>query len=97
MYCGPSVDFESAHAAALEGLPDPDVLAIAAKQGRILVSHDYRTMPRHFRNFRDRHHSSGVFLISQDIPIGRAVEALLLIWSASEAHEWENQLTYLPL
>ena len=33
---------------------DPDVLAVAAREGRILVSHDFGTMPRHFRDFSAR-------------------------------------------
>jgi len=92
----PSVDFQSAQAVALEGLEDPDVLAIAAREGPILVSHDFGTMPRHFGQFVLRHKTPGVLLISQDLPIGAAVEALLLVWSASEMAEWENRLTYLP-
>jgi len=93
----PSLDFQSAQAAALEGIEDPELLALAASEGRILVSYDFGTMPRHFREFVSAHHSPGVFLISQDVPIGAAVEAIVLVWAASDASEWENQLTYLPL
>jgi hypothetical protein len=35
----PAMDFLSANEAKLEGLPDADVLAIAAEQDRILVTH----------------------------------------------------------
>jgi len=35
----PSVDFQSAHKAKFDGLPDPDVLRLAAEEGRILISH----------------------------------------------------------
>jgi hypothetical protein len=93
----PSVDFLSAQAAELEEIEDSGVLAIAATEGRILVSHDFGTMPRHFRDFVFRRHSPGVFLISQALPIGVAVESLVEIWAASDSGEWENQLTYLPL
>jgi len=61
----PVVDFQTAQDADLEGLKDSDVLAIAAKQGRILVSHDFGTMPRHFRSFVSRQKSPGVFLIGK--------------------------------
>jgi hypothetical protein len=44
----PSIDFQTAQAAGLAGLDDPDVLKLAAEQGRILVSHDRKTMPAHF-------------------------------------------------
>jgi hypothetical protein len=93
----PSVDFLSAQAAELEGIADSDVLAIGAREGRILVSHDFGTMPHHFHDFVSRRDSPGVFLISQALPIGSAVESLLEIWAASDSAEWENQLTYLPL
>ena len=41
----PSLDFLTAHAAGLRGMKDPEVLALAAKQRRVLVSHDAGTMP----------------------------------------------------
>ena len=47
----PSIDFQTAQAAGLAGLDDPGVLKVAAVQGRILVSHDRRTMPTHFGQF----------------------------------------------
>jgi hypothetical protein len=47
----PTMDFLSANEANLEGVPDPDVLALAAAQDRILVSHDFQTMPQHFGEF----------------------------------------------
>lgn len=46
-----SIDFQTAGAANLAGLADPQVLQKAAREGRILVTHDQRTMPRHFGAF----------------------------------------------
>jgi Domain of unknown function (DUF5615) len=94
----PLVDFLTAQAAALRGMRAPDVLALAASRQRVLVSHDAGSMPAHFRAFRNAgKHSSGVFLISQDLDVGTAIEELLLIWHASNASEWENRLEWLPL
>ena len=47
----PSLDFQTAEEAGLRGLPDPFVLQQAANDGRILVTHDRRTMPHHFGEF----------------------------------------------
>ena len=47
----PAVDFQTAMAAGLNGVDDPEVLARAATNGRVLVSHDRKTMPRHFAEF----------------------------------------------
>ena len=44
----PTMDFLSANDADLQGVPDREVLRIAAEQDRILVSHDFRTMSQHF-------------------------------------------------
>jgi len=55
-------------------------------------------MPAHFRAFRNAgKHSSGVFLVTQSLDVGTAIDELLLIWLASEASDWENQLVWLPL
>lgn len=50
----PAVDFLTANEAGTEGRGDPDVLEFAARQGRILVSHDTSTMPVHLSNGCDR-------------------------------------------
>ena len=93
----PAMDFLSANEARLEGLPDPDVLALAAEQGRILVTHDHQTMPQHFGEFLMSGRSSpGVFLVSQDAPIGEVIDALVLIWAASDAGEWKNRIVNIP-
>jgi predicted nuclease of predicted toxin-antitoxin system len=93
----PGVDIMSALGPSLVGAKDPEVLEIAAREGRALISHDFGTMPKHFWDLISRHHSPGVFLIAQTRPIGVAIEELALVWEASEAAEWEDQLTYLPL
>ena len=63
----PTIDFQTAHAAGLAGLDDPDVLEKAAQEGRILVSHDRKTMPGHFGQFIVTRESSGLLIISQKI------------------------------
>ena len=93
----PAVDFLSAESASLRGMPDPEVLSLAGREGRILVSHDLKSMPRHYRDFLSSgQRSSGVFLIAQDVPVVVAIDALMLIWVASEAEEWADRF-YLPL
>jgi hypothetical protein len=46
----PAIDFASAQEAGLDGLADPELFERIAAEGRILVSHDRRTMLNHFRN-----------------------------------------------
>jgi hypothetical protein len=55
----PDIDFQTAYEAGLRGLPDDAVLARALEENRILVSHDRRTMSRHFAEFIVAHTSPG--------------------------------------
>ena len=93
----PSIDFQTAHVAGLVGLPDPEVLALAAQAERVLVTHDRKTMPTHFAAFIEHTISSGVIVTPQKLLVRVAVEDLLLIWTASEAEEWRNRIQVLPL
>jgi hypothetical protein len=94
----PSIDFLTASAAKLGRMTDLEVLALAAAGKRILVSHDVGTMPGHFAAFRKAgKQSSGVFLVPQTAPVRMIIDDLLLVWSVSDASDWENRLTWLPL
>ncbi|MBW4694031.1 MAG: DUF5615 family PIN-like protein [Lyngbya sp. HA4199-MV5] len=92
----PTLDFRSASEAELEGIKDPDVLAIAARSGRLLVTHDRKTMPTEFGQFIVLQTSSGVLILSQNLPIGEAIDAIILVWEASTAEEWINQIMTVP-
>ena len=93
----PSVDFQDAHAGGVIGISDPEVLHRAATLYRILISHDRKTMPMHFRRFLETHSSPGLIVVPQDLEIGNAIDDLLLIWVTTEAEEWRDQIAYLPL
>lgn len=72
------IDFRDAREAHLDGKPDREVLLFSARAGRILISHDFATMPGHFREFLRDHDSPGVLLIPQDLPIWQAAESIIL-------------------
>jgi Domain of unknown function (DUF5615) len=92
----PNLDFRSANDAKLEGVKDPEVLALAAQDGRVLVTHDRKTMPTEFGQFITSKKSCGVLILSQNLPIGEAIDAIILIWEASVAEEWLNQIMTFP-
>lgn len=93
----PSIDFRTAHAARLVALSDEQVLAIAAAEGRVLVTHDRKTMPKHFAEFVASNPSAGVIVVPQKLAVNAAAEDLILIWGASESEEWINRIQSLPL
>jgi len=93
----PEVDFRTATQAGLAGFKDPEVLALSARDGRVLVTHDKNTMPRYFGEFVSQARSSGLIVVPQSLAVGQAVDDLALIWAASQAEEWINRMAYLPL
>ncbi len=94
---GAGIDILGAHEGGLIGLPDPDVLGLAAEIGRILISHDQNTMPHHFGKILATRSSPGVIIIPQDVPVGVAIDELTMVCEASNAEEWVNTLSFLPL
>jgi len=94
----PAIDFQTAQAAGWDGLDDLAVLRRAAQEGRILVTHDKRSMPRHFAEFlREGRRTPGVLVvIPQDAPLARVVETLVLIWADGQPEDWVNVITKIP-
>ncbi|MDJ0534067.1 MAG: hypothetical protein QNJ70_16525 [Xenococcaceae cyanobacterium MO_207.B15] len=88
-----------------QGVKDLEVLAIAARQKRILVTHgretrafgDRKTMPLEFAKFIANHQSSGVIIVSRKVAIEVVIEELLLIWAVSSGEEWINRIAKIPL
>src|SRR5881296_783775 len=93
----PEIDFQTATEAGLRGLPDERVLEVSAREGRILVSHDWETMPYHFADFIASQVSPGVLIVPQQLETKSAIEELVMIWFASQAEEYLNSIRRLPL
>ncbi|MDB9527176.1 DUF5615 family PIN-like protein [Oscillatoria sp. CS-180] len=94
----PKIDFQTAASAGILGVSDPEILEIAAKLERVLVTHDRRTMPAYFaERLTDNAFSSGVIVVPQSMTVRAVVDDLVLIWTASEAEDWNNRIRFLPL
>lgn len=78
--------------------PDTEVLEWAANENRVVVTHDITTMSKHaFDRVNQGLLMPGVIEVSQDVPIGEAIEELVLITECSLENEWHNQVIYLPI
>jgi hypothetical protein len=74
------------------------VLEWAATEGRILLTHDVATI----KQYVDERLAAGlpmpgVFELAQDVPIGLAIEDILILAECSFEGEWEGQIRFLPL
>jgi hypothetical protein len=92
------LDIVTVQQAGLSGADDPAVLAWAASEGRVLFTHDVRTMTRHAYDRAGSGQSMpGVFEVSTSLSMKTAIDDILIIAEYSLDGEWEGQVRYLPL
>ena len=94
----PELDIVRAQDVGLRGGEDPDVLEWAAGEGRVLLTHDASTMSAFaYERVKRGLAMPGIFEIDQDLPIGQAIEEIVLIAMASFEAEYEGQVRHLPM
>jgi hypothetical protein len=94
----PALEFLRARDVGYSERPDAEVLEYAATEGLLVVSHDVNTVPGHAAaRIAAGQLMAGLLMVRQTQPIAPVIDSLLLIWSASEAEEWQNQIRFLPL
>ena len=94
----PAVDIVRVQDAGLSGADDPVVLAWAAADGRVLLTHDVATMTRYaYDRVRAGEPMPGVFEVGRHVPIGTAIDEIVLLAELSADGDWEGQVRYLPL
>lgn len=94
----PRLDLVRVQDAGLSGADDPAVLAWAAAEGRVLLTHDVQTMTQFaYDRVRAGLPMPGVFEIHPDLPLASVIADVLLLAECSESGEWEGQVRYLPV
>lgn len=94
----PDLNIVRAQDVGLSGTDDPTILAWAAGEGRMILTHDVSTMTAYaYARVMAREPMPGLFEVGRDAPIGIVVEDILLISECSGPSEWEGHVRYLPL
>jgi hypothetical protein len=94
----PTLEFIRARDVGLSDRPDTELLAYAAANGFLVVSHDVNTMVGHaYARLSAGDNMLGLLMVRQSDPIGPVIDSLVLIWCASDAEEWSAQVRFLPL
>lgn len=94
----PELDIVRVQAVGLSGADDPTILAWAAQEGRVLLTHDVETITYYaYERVRANQAMPGVFEISRSIPLGQVIDDILLLVEGSFDGEWEGLIRYLPL
>ncbi len=95
----PALDLQRVQDAGLGGAPDPTLLAWAATQDRVLLTHDRRTMPTHaYDRVQAGLPMPGVLVVrNDDNAIGALAEEILLVLHCTTPDELRDRVWYLPL
>jgi hypothetical protein len=94
----PDVDIVRVQDVDLSEADDPTILAWAAQEKRVLLTHDVATVTHYaYERVREGLPMPGVFEVTRKVPIGIAIEEILILAECSTEGEWEGQVRYLPL
>ena len=94
----PDIDVVRVQDAGLSGADDPAVLEWAAREGRIVMTHDISTLVSFaFERVASGRPMPGVFIAQSSGPIGATIEDLALFAECGVEGEWEGQICFLPL
>jgi hypothetical protein len=92
-----NVDLVVAQGTVLCGANDPALLAWAAEQGRIVLTHDRQTMPKHaYDRVRSHQPMPGLIVVSDRMPVGEAIELLAMHIDCGMPKDFEYTVTYIP-
>jgi predicted nuclease of predicted toxin-antitoxin system len=94
----PDLDLVRVQDVGLGSADDPSILAWAAAEGRILLTHDRATMTNFAcERVRSQLPMPGVFILRNKPPVGQMVDEILLVALCSTQDEWKDRVEFLPL
>ncbi len=96
----PGLDLVRVLDVGLRAVDDPTILAWAAREGRLVLTHDASTLIGYaYERVATGQVMPGIIVVRQDMAIGHVLEDLLLLLliDASDEGEWNGQVIYLPL
>jgi predicted nuclease of predicted toxin-antitoxin system len=92
------LDSRTVQEADLPEASDPAVLHWAATQGRVVITHDHRTMrPCAEDRLKAGMPMTGLILVRQTAALGQVIDDLVLVAKATTAEEWKGTILFLPL
>ena len=94
----PSLDIVRIQDVGLTHAPDPVVLEWAARENRVLLTHDRNTITDFaYQRVVEGKPMPGVIEVDRSVPMSVAIDDILLLAIASDGGDWEGQIVYLPL
>lgn len=93
-----TLEFIHVRDVGLAAAPDPMILEWAAAHGLVLLTHDRKTIPPFaYARVAAGLSMPGVFLVSDDMPIGQAIHELLIAAHCLTPEECKDSVEYFPM
>lgn len=94
----PALDIIRARDVGLQAVKDPALLAWAAQERRILLTHDHKTVPDFaYGRVRSGQPMPGVFLVENTGAFRAVIEDLLMADEITDADDWRDKVQRFPL
>lgn len=94
----PQLDAVMAFDIGMSEASDLELLTWAAQAGRIILTHDRKTMPTQAADLLSHgEHAAGVVIVPRRMPMRHVIDELEMIITCSENEEWVDVIRYLPL
>ena len=94
----PLLDLVRVQDVSLAGVADPDILEWAARGGRVLVTHDVNTVPAFaYQRVRAGLPLAGVILVPTRMPLGQAIDEVVLLAETLYTADVNDRVIFLPL
>jgi hypothetical protein len=91
------LDFVVAQRGGAGGAADALLLSWAAEQRRVVLTHDRQTLPKFaYDRVRSNQLMPGVIVVSDEMPIGQAIEELTMYLECGSPQDFENLVIFLP-
>jgi hypothetical protein len=94
----PDLDIIRIQDTRFAGVADPVILEWAAKEQRVLLTHDRNTMTKYaYARIQQGKTVAGVLVVPKEGQFAAIIEDILFIAEVATAEEIKNQIQYLPL
>ena len=94
----PAIDILEIKGVGIRGAPDDEVLEWAARENRVLLSHDRRTMrPEAEKRMSLGLPMPGLIIVPQREHVGQCIQDIIDIHTYEDAEHWDNRIDFLPL
>jgi hypothetical protein len=94
----PELDCVATYEVGIGAYLDPQLLAWAANENRVILTHDTKTFPIFaYERIEKGEKMCGVLVVSDQCPIGRAIDEIEIAIHCNSESEWKDVVTRIPL